>query len=72
MRRRSYLFNILMFSAIMIGICTLPCFSYEKQDHYNMNKFIAENMIQDFSLDDYLALYVGLEKGGEEIIGRIP
>jgi len=71
MNKIKYLSNIIILSSFLVGIITLPSFSYEKLDHYKINKYIAENTIQDFSFDDYLISYLGLQRGREEIIGRL-
>ena len=65
-------YQIIIILLILLTIIVYsPCFSYEKDDHERINEFIANNNIEDFSLNDYLTLYLGFERGKLEIIGRI-
>ncbi len=71
MIRKIYFVNLIVILTFMISVFSLPGFSYEGSDHYRINKYISEHIIDGFSFDTYLKSFLGFEEGRKEVIGRI-
>ncbi|MEW6078555.1 MAG: hypothetical protein AB1724_12130 [Thermodesulfobacteriota bacterium] len=56
---------------VLLTICLQPVpqvFALKKETHKNINEFIGENTINEFSLDSYLRNQVGFPDGKDEIL----
>jgi hypothetical protein len=69
MKIRKYILKLFV---VPIIVCIFPLHGYalSKPTHSAINQHIAQNVIADFSFDEYLREQVGFQKGVDEIIKR--
>ncbi|MEW6001105.1 MAG: hypothetical protein AB1638_00415 [Nitrospirota bacterium] len=68
--KRNNLCLVIVLIIILMYLWTSPCYSLETSTHMMINQHIAENMINNFSLNDYLEKQLGFEAGIKEYLSN--
>lgn len=68
MRKKALSFVLTL---IVILMCSSQSFSLQEETHGAINKHIAQNVVNGFSLNNYLINNLGFKAGSEEVLSGI-
>ncbi len=69
MRIAKFMLGMLIVQTV-IAVFPLTIYAFEKDTHKAINEYISQNIIQGFSLDQYLMDQLGFQKGKDEVFNN--